>query len=121
MTLDKPIPVHITYFTAWVDGAGELKTFADVYGHEKRIKLALAGRWSEIEVNRDHLLPPQPPRVARAPQNFYSDGLFGGFFGGPGYNDGYHNPRRPYRPGYRYGGPPPKKKPSFFTDLFGGP
>ncbi|MBS0250552.1 MAG: L,D-transpeptidase family protein [Proteobacteria bacterium] len=48
ITLDHPIPVHVTYFTAWVDDNGEVQTFDDVYGHEKRITLALAGRWNQI-------------------------------------------------------------------------
>jgi murein L,D-transpeptidase YcbB/YkuD len=29
--LDKPIPVHMTYFTVLVDEQGEVKTFGDVY------------------------------------------------------------------------------------------
>ena len=62
IALDTPIPVHVTYFTAWVDDTGKLKTFADVYGHQKRIILGLEGRWSEIVKNRDHLLPPMPTR-----------------------------------------------------------
>lgn len=48
ITLDHPIPVHVTYFTAWVDDDGQVQTFNDVYGHEKRITLALAGRWNQI-------------------------------------------------------------------------
>jgi murein L,D-transpeptidase YcbB/YkuD len=48
VSLDQPIPVHVTYFTAWVDNDGEVQTFDDVYGHEKRITLALAGRWNQI-------------------------------------------------------------------------
>jgi murein L,D-transpeptidase YcbB/YkuD len=48
VALDHPIPVHVTYFTAWVDDNGEVQTFNDVYGHEKRITLALAGRWNQI-------------------------------------------------------------------------
>jgi murein L,D-transpeptidase YcbB/YkuD len=31
------IPVHITYFTAWVDDVGKLEIREDVYGHDKRI------------------------------------------------------------------------------------
>lgn len=42
--LDTQVPVHITYFTATVDQAGKVATFADVYGHEKRISLALEGK-----------------------------------------------------------------------------
>lgn len=75
ITLDKPIPVHVTYFTAWVEDNGELKTFADVYGHEQRIKLALAGRWNEIVKNRDHLLPPEDSPMARSREDWDEDGF----------------------------------------------
>jgi L,D-transpeptidase YcbB len=33
--LDKPIPVHMTYFTVLVDDQGEVKTFGDVYKLDK--------------------------------------------------------------------------------------
>jgi len=36
--LDKPIPVHMTYFTAMVDEQGQVKTFDDVYKLDKLIK-----------------------------------------------------------------------------------
>jgi len=55
--LDKKIPVHITYLTAWVDEDGNKKTAKDIYGHEKKIKLALAGRFDRIAVGPDHLAP----------------------------------------------------------------
>lgn len=61
--IDKHIDVHITYFTAWVDDAGELQTARDVYGHEKRITLALEGRWSEIDKGIDHLAPVRAPEA----------------------------------------------------------
>ncbi|WP_423415279.1 L,D-transpeptidase family protein [Hyphomicrobium sp. B1] len=48
IALDHPIPVHVTYFTAWVDDNGDVQTFNDIYGHEKRITLALAGKWNQI-------------------------------------------------------------------------
>ncbi len=71
VALDKPMPVHVVYFTLWIDDDGQAKTFADVYGHEKRIKLALNGRWSDIEKPRDHLLPPEDPgRVAGTPDDW---------------------------------------------------
>ena len=41
VNLTKHIPVHITYFTAWVDDAGKLQVRADVYGHDKRVERAL--------------------------------------------------------------------------------
>jgi murein L,D-transpeptidase YcbB/YkuD len=41
VNLDRHIPVHITYFTAWVDGGGNLQVRNDVYGHDKRMEKAL--------------------------------------------------------------------------------
>ena len=41
ITLDKKIPVHITYFTAMVDDAGHVSTFGDLYGHDSKISSAL--------------------------------------------------------------------------------
>lgn len=41
VTLDKNIPVHVTYFTAWVDDDGELQVRDDIYGHDKRVAKAL--------------------------------------------------------------------------------
>jgi murein L,D-transpeptidase YcbB/YkuD len=57
IAIDHKIPVHITYFTAWVGDDGKLRTFADVYGHERRILLALEGKWEQIVKGRDHLAP----------------------------------------------------------------
>jgi murein L,D-transpeptidase YcbB/YkuD len=67
IVLEKKIPMHLVYFTTWVDDAGKLKTFADIYGHEKRITLALAGQWDKIDVGRNHLAP-----VEADPSNFNS-------------------------------------------------
>jgi hypothetical protein len=61
--LERKIPIHLVYFTARVDDNGKLRTFSDVYGHEKRIKQALAGQWDQINVGRDHLAPVQPIEV----------------------------------------------------------
>jgi murein L,D-transpeptidase YcbB/YkuD len=36
--LTKKVPVHITYFTAWIDDAGALQTREDIYGHDRRIE-----------------------------------------------------------------------------------
>jgi murein L,D-transpeptidase YcbB/YkuD len=57
VVIERKIPVHLVYFTAWVDDAGKLRSFGDIYGHEKRITLALAGKWEQIDVGRDHLAP----------------------------------------------------------------
>ena len=58
--LDKHIPVHVTYFTVWADEGGELNTREDVYGHEKRISLALQGKWGAIDKGEDHLAAIEP-------------------------------------------------------------
>ena len=44
VTLNKQIPVHVTYFTAVVDDEGHLKTFGDIYGHDGRVASALEGK-----------------------------------------------------------------------------
>lgn len=62
VNLDHPIPVHVTYFTAWVGDDNEVQTFNDVYGHEKRITLALAGRWNQIvKADEQHVSPEDVP------------------------------------------------------------
>ncbi|WP_409561606.1 L,D-transpeptidase family protein [Hyphomicrobium sp. MC8b] len=58
--ITKEIPIHIVYFTAWVTDDGKLKTFPDVYGHERRITQALDGQWSKINKGHDHLAPVEP-------------------------------------------------------------
>ncbi|WP_072377544.1 L,D-transpeptidase family protein [Hyphomicrobium sp. NDB2Meth4] len=57
IVLEKKIPMHLVYFTAWVDEKGKLQTFNDIYGHEKRITQALAGEWDKIDIGRNHLAP----------------------------------------------------------------
>ena len=57
IAIDKRIPIHLVYFTAWVSDDGRLKIFGDVYGHEKRVTQALNGDWDKINKGRDHLAP----------------------------------------------------------------
>jgi len=57
VALDTKVPVHFTYFTAAPDATGQIRTFADIYGHEQRIALALEGRWGDIDIPGDHLAP----------------------------------------------------------------
>ena len=61
--IERPIGVHVTYFTAWVDDKGETQLASDVYGHEKRINQALAGKWTQIAKGPNHLAPVQLNRV----------------------------------------------------------
>ena len=59
--LDSKIPVHITYFTASADEEGQVSYFPDVYGHERRISLAIDGRADQIAK-----LNPAPLDTSRA-------------------------------------------------------
>jgi L,D-transpeptidase YcbB len=57
IVIEKKIPMHLVYFTAWVGDDGKVRTFGDIYGHEKRITQALEGKWDEIDIGQDHLAP----------------------------------------------------------------
>jgi L,D-transpeptidase YcbB len=39
--LSKPLPVHLTYFTVAADEHGQLKTFDDIYGLDRKVRAAL--------------------------------------------------------------------------------
>ena len=41
ITLAKPIPVHLTYLTAWVNKDGSVHFRADIYQRDKRLAKAL--------------------------------------------------------------------------------
>lgn len=115
--LEKAIPVHITYFTVAVNDAGELVTFRDVYGHEKRIEHALAGRWDRIAKHEDHLKPVKVQPAGDRRQAYYIDEwgyrrpVPGGQYADDyAYDDRrYGSRRRPYR-----------NAPSIFDQIFGG-
>ena len=63
------ILVHLTYFTAWVDDDGRARTFPDVYDHEHRIALGLAGKTHLIRREPE----PAPTVVARqSPSSLWS-------------------------------------------------
>ncbi|MEQ1717848.1 MAG: L,D-transpeptidase family protein [Hyphomicrobium sp.] len=69
--MEKRIPIHLTYFTSWVEKDGKVRAFPDIYGHERRIIQALDGQWTKIAKGRDHLAPPQPnfsPKAVAASQ-----------------------------------------------------
>lgn len=83
VNLDQPIPVHVTYFTAWVGNDNEVKTFGDVYGHEKRITLALAGRWNQIvKADEKKVSPEDIPN-----DSWGGSGGFASLFGDDDYDD----------------------------------
>ena len=57
VSLEHKIPVHLTYFTAVVDDAGKLSTFADVYGLDNKMATALFGSATGFPVP-----PPEPKK-----------------------------------------------------------
>ena len=57
VALEHKIPVHLTYFTAVVDDAGKLSTFADVYGLDNKMAAALFGSAAGFPVP-----PPEPKK-----------------------------------------------------------
>jgi murein L,D-transpeptidase YcbB/YkuD len=85
VTLAKEIPVHITYFTTVVEGDGQLRSHADVYGHDRRVALALAGRPLGLEppsAGSDEAQPERakskrPKNYAPSSSNDFVSGLFG--------------------------------------------
>jgi murein L,D-transpeptidase YcbB/YkuD len=73
IAIEHKIPVHMTYFTALVGEDGELRTFPDVYGHERRITLALEGKWDRIVKGRDHLAPVELDLSAAGRRHYAED------------------------------------------------
>ncbi len=65
VNIESKIPVHITYFTAWVDDDGKVKTWPDVYGHEKRIQMGLEGKVHLIAKAKEDLGAVQAEVVGR--------------------------------------------------------
>jgi L,D-transpeptidase YcbB len=58
VTADHRIPVHLTYFTAVVDGTGKVATFADLYGLDNKLATALFG-----DAKGFPMPPPEPKRL----------------------------------------------------------
>ena len=77
VTLSKPVPVHLTYFTMAVNSIGKMETYADVYGIDAKMAQALFGR-SELLSSETPPLPKQKGRSASTrPGSSFLPGLFG--------------------------------------------
>ncbi|MEZ5852222.1 MAG: L,D-transpeptidase family protein [Hyphomicrobiaceae bacterium] len=84
VNLTQKIPVHITYFTASVDAEGELQGFNDIYAHDERITLALAGKMHLIQPVPEPKGPARAEPIASFSENFGFFSIFGGGGGGGG-------------------------------------
>ncbi|KAB2849929.1 MAG: L,D-transpeptidase family protein [Hyphomicrobiaceae bacterium] len=60
ITLEKSLPVHVTYFTASADESGKLELYGDLYGLDARIASALAGRQVHIAADKTESAPERP-------------------------------------------------------------
>ncbi|MCK1514223.1 L,D-transpeptidase family protein [Bradyrhizobium sp. 190] len=88
-----PIPVNLTYQTAFVDDAGKLQIRKDIYGRDAvMLTLLKNSRNKDLEVMVSHAQPSYarpkdglPPGVSFASDNTYSSGpsFFERLFGGP--------------------------------------
>jgi L,D-transpeptidase YcbB len=84
--LNKPLPVHVTYFTALAQDDGSIKTYPDYYGHDQRMAAALDGKPVQLIAASDPaakaarvVRKPAPTKTAAAGDpvgNFFA-GLFG--------------------------------------------
>src|SRR5437763_16753050 len=69
-----PIPVHITYQTAFVDEHGNLQTREDIYGRDASLLAALKGDHRQAEVPVAHAQPSYSrPAVKLPPGSGYAD------------------------------------------------
>ena len=57
INLVRKVPVHMTYFTAWVEDDGKLRIYGDIYGHENRIALGMSGKSHLIQREREQPAP----------------------------------------------------------------
>jgi murein L,D-transpeptidase YcbB/YkuD len=64
VTLKRPLPVLLTYWTAWADGQGQLNFRNDVYGRDRRWSKALA---KGFQIREQALIAPQASAVTAGP------------------------------------------------------
>jgi L,D-transpeptidase YcbB len=82
ITLATPVPVHVTYFTAVAGEDGHVKFQADLYGHDRRLIAALAGKPLPLEPapNANDAVREASQKRGKAYQQTSND-FFQGLFG----------------------------------------
>jgi murein L,D-transpeptidase YcbB/YkuD len=80
--IDRPIPVHTTYFTAVVDDTGKITTFADIYGLDRKVAPIVGSKAITSDPNDDaeriaSTAPPTKPKARN--KNVAGEGLQGLF------------------------------------------
>jgi L,D-transpeptidase YcbB len=114
----KPVWVHLTYQTAFVDENGKLQLRDDVYGHDARMLAILKGserKVADIAVDRP---PNTSSKPVRMPVGMYSGdrgdrGNAGGYNNGPNFFDWlFNSPRAQQQQQRQFFGPPPQRGPN---------
>lgn len=71
VTLERKVPIYITYFTAWVEPDGSLKTYNDIYDHDTRLWASLQGR--PLPLDASEATDEIPEEVYRRPRRKKQD------------------------------------------------
>jgi murein L,D-transpeptidase YcbB/YkuD len=64
VTLGRPVPVHLTYFTVAFDGVGQMRTYADVYSLDAKMAAALFGKAEAVSAVAPVAVKPKKRRAA---------------------------------------------------------
>jgi len=96
-----PIPVYITYQTAFADDGGQMQTRADIYGLDKDTLTVLNGdrKVADLPIRRNYNSSSKPV-VASAPRRERDSFQSGWGWGDDNYRNGW---RSAYQPRYRFG------------------
>ena len=83
IALSRPIPVHLTYFTAVADADGKVRFSGDPYGKDARLATALAGRPVNLDIAPEPVDAQLEARRSRPASGIFEGAfdIFSGLFG----------------------------------------